>query len=105
LNAHLAEISTQVTSGARAILLLDRAGWHQRGNRLRVPENITLLDLLPYSLELNPMENVWAFLRVNKPSALVWDTYDAIVDACVRCTAPGFLDQRYGCRSHRRSLF
>jgi len=28
-------------------------------------------------------EKVWAFLRANKLSALVWDTYDAIVDACV----------------------
>jgi hypothetical protein len=83
MNAHLAEISTQVAPGAQAVLLLDRAGWHQRGKRLRVPKNITLLDLPPYSPELNPMETVWEFLRGNKLSALVWDTYDAIVDACV----------------------
>ena len=84
MNAHLAEIGTQVAPGAQAVLLLDRAGWHRRGKRLRVPENITLLDLPPYSPELNPMENVWAFLRANKLSALIWGTYDAIVDACVR---------------------
>ena len=29
------------------------------------------------------MENVWEFLRGNNLSGLVWDTYDAIVDACV----------------------
>jgi transposase len=84
MNAHLAEIGTQVAPGAQAVLLLDRAGWHQRGERLCVPENIRLLDLPPYSPELNPMENVWAFLRSNKLSALVWDDYDAIVEACVR---------------------
>ena len=83
MNAHLAEISTQVAPGAQAVLVLDRAGWHQRGKRLRVPANITLLDLPAYSPELNPMENVWEFLRGNKLSAVVWDTYDAIVDACV----------------------
>jgi len=83
MNAHLAEIGTQVAPGAQAVLLLDGAGWHQRGKRLRVPENITLLSLPPYAPELNPMENVWAFLRANKLSALVWDCYDAIVDACV----------------------
>ena len=83
MNAHLAEIGTQIAPGAQAVLLLDGAGWHQRGKRLRVPENITLLSLPPYAPELNPMENVWAFLRANKLSALVWDTYDAIVDACV----------------------
>ena len=83
MNVHLAEISTQVAPGAQAVLLLDRAGWHQRGKRLCVPNNITLLDLPPYAPELNPMENVWAFLRANKLSALVWDGYEAIVDACV----------------------
>jgi hypothetical protein len=83
MNAHLAEISTQVAPGAQAVLLLDRAGWHQRGKRLCIPANITLLDLPAYSPELNPMETVWEYLRGNKLSALVWDTYDAIVDACV----------------------
>jgi hypothetical protein len=31
---HLQEISTQVSSGAHAILLCDSAGWHQQGKRL-----------------------------------------------------------------------
>ena len=83
MDAHLAEIGTQVAPGAQAVLPLDRAGWHRRGKRLRVPKNITPLDLPPYSPELNPMEAVWEFLRGNKLSALVWDAYDAIVDACV----------------------
>ncbi len=83
MNAHLAEIGTQVAPGAHAVLLLDRAGWHQRGKRLCVPANITLLDLPAYSPELNPMETVWEFLRGNKLSGLVWDTYEAIIDACV----------------------
>ena len=83
MDAHLAEIGTQVAPGAHAVLPPDRAGWHRRGKRLRVPENITPLDLPPYSPELNPMETVWEFLRGNRLSGLVWDTYDAIVDACV----------------------
>ena len=29
------------------------------------------------------MENVWDYLRGNKLSHRVWDTYEAIVDACV----------------------
>jgi hypothetical protein len=31
---------------------------------------------------LNPMENVWEYLRGNKLSRLVWDGYDAIVTTC-----------------------
>ena len=83
MSLHLAEISAQVTPGAHVVLLCDGAGWHQTGGRLRVPDNITLLPIPPYTPELNSMENVWQYLRQNKLCALVWDSYDDIVDACV----------------------
>jgi transposase len=57
------------------------AGWHQRGRRLKVPENISLLSLPPYSPELNPVENVWRYLKQNFLSNRVFDTHDNIVDA------------------------
>lgn len=82
MNEHLKEISTQVDHGAHAVLVLDGAGWHQTGGNLNVPDNITLLHLPPYAPELNPMENVWEYLRANKLCNLVWDTYDLIVQAC-----------------------
>ena len=82
MNEHLNEISTQVAEGAHAVLVLDGAGWHQPGGKLFVPDNITLLPLPPYAPELNPVENVWEYLRANKLCGLVWDTYDAIVEAC-----------------------
>jgi len=82
MNEHLQEISTQVARGAHAVLVLDGAGWHQTGGELFVPDNITLLHLPPYALELNPMENVWEYLRENKLCNLVWNTYDEIVEAC-----------------------
>lgn len=82
MTAHLAEISTQVAAGAHAVLILDGAGWHQSGGRLRVPNNISLLPLPPYCPELNPAENVWEFLRANYLSNRLFDTYEAILDAC-----------------------
>jgi transposase len=84
MNEHLKQISTRVAHGAHAVLVLDGAGWHQTGGRLVVPNNITLLPLPPYAPELNPMENVWEYLRANKLCALVWDSYEAIVDACCK---------------------
>jgi len=79
---HLAEISRCVTEGAHAVVVCDGAGWHQPGHRLVVPNNISLLRLPPYAPELNPVENVWEYLRANKLSMLVWDSYDAILEAC-----------------------
>ena len=62
--AHLAEISASVDPGAHAVLMLDQAGWHMSA-KLAVPANITLLPLPPRSPELNPVENIWQFMRDN----------------------------------------
>ena len=48
MNHHLAEISTQVTTGAHAELIVDGAGWHQAGQRLRaVAEALLIWRWLP----------------------------------------------------------
>jgi transposase len=82
MNLHLAEISTQVTPGAHAVITLDGAGWHKDGGKLKLPDNISLLPLPSYSPELNPVENIWQFLRQNHLANRVFDTYTAIVEAC-----------------------
>ncbi len=82
MNLHLAEISRTITPGAHCLLTLDGAGWHQTGGDLVLPDNISLLSLPPYSPELNPVENIWQFLRQNYLANRVFDTYNAIVTAC-----------------------
>ena len=82
MNLHLQEISNPVSQDALAMLTLDGAGWHQLGDRLVVPDNIGPLHLPPYSPELNPVENIWEFLRQNDLSNRVYATYEEIVDAC-----------------------
>lgn len=82
MNLHLREISTQVAQGAHAVVVLDGAGWHQTGGKLAIPDNISLLHLPPYSPELNPAENIWQYLRQNFLSNRIYETYNAIVDAC-----------------------
>jgi len=91
MTRHLAEISRHVAPGAHAVLVCDGAGWHKTGGRLRVPGNITLLHLPPYSPELNPVENIWEYLRANKLSNSVFDSYDTIVDRC--CAAWNWLTE------------
>lgn len=54
-----------------AALVADQAGWHI-AEALRLPDNVTLIYLPPFSPELNPVERLWLYLR---------DGYDAIVDA------------------------
>src|SRR4051794_31802757 len=78
---HLAEIGRHVTPGAHGVVVLDGAGWHAAGG-LAVPENLTLLPLPRYSPELNPVENVWEYLRQNKLGLRVWPDYEAIVATC-----------------------
>jgi transposase len=78
---HLAEISAAVAPGAHAVLLLDQAGWH--GSRaLVIPANITLMPLPPKCPELNPVENVWQFMRDNWLSNRIYKSYDDILDHC-----------------------
>ncbi len=62
------------------MLLLDRAGWHIAGD-LKWPENITPILLPSRSPELNPVEQIWQFLRDNFLSNRVFETYGDIIDA------------------------
>ncbi len=82
MNLHLLEISSQVSAGAHAVVILDRAGWHKTGGTLQVPVNLSLLHLPAYSPELNPAENIWQYLRQNQLSNRIHANYKAIVDAC-----------------------
>ena len=84
MNEHLAEISHNVATDAHAIVILDGAGWHRPGGKPCTPANLSLLPLLPYSSELNPVGNVWAYLRDNHLSNRVDDSHGAIVDACCK---------------------
>ena len=46
-----------------------------------MPKNITLIFLPSRSPELNPVENVWQYLRANWLSNRIFETYSDIIDA------------------------
>ncbi|GGC17401.1 transposase [Novosphingobium endophyticum] len=81
MSMHLEEIAFHVAPGAHAVLLLDQAGWHGSAE-LVIPPNITLMPLPPRCPELNPVENVWQFMRDNWLSNRIFKSYDDIVDHC-----------------------
>jgi transposase len=81
MELHLAEISQAITPGAHAVLILDQAGWHT-SPKLVVPANITILPLPPRSPELNPVENIWQFMRDNWLANPVFKSYNDIVGHC-----------------------
>jgi hypothetical protein len=90
MSLHLAAISRKVAAGSHAVLVLDGAGYHIAA-ALTIPENVTLVRLPPYAPELNPIENVWEYLRGNKLAITVFDDYDDILDKT--CDAWNFFEQ------------
>ena len=56
-------------------LVLDKGRFHQ-AKSLKIPENVVLLFLPPYSPELNPIERLWQDLKAK----LFTQTYNALED-------------------------
>ena len=81
MSLHLAEIATAVAPGAHAVLLMDQAGWHLSHHLVVLP-NITIIPLPPKCPELNPVENIWQFMRDNWLSNRVFTSHDNIIDHC-----------------------
>ena len=81
MNLHLAEIAIAVAPGAHAVLLVDQAGWHLSA-KLAVPDTITIVPLPPKCPELNPVENVWQFMRDNWLSNRIFQSGEDLVGHC-----------------------
>jgi transposase len=81
MELHLQEIALAVEPGAHAVLFVDQAGWHVTA-KLQAPENMTLVPLPSKSPELNPVENIWQYMRDNWLSNRIFAGYEDIVDHC-----------------------
>jgi transposase len=78
VNLFLEQFARQLAPGVHAVLLWDGAGYHV-GKGLVVPANVSLINLLPYSPELNPVENLWHYLRAHYWSNGVYRDYEALL--------------------------
>lgn len=82
INVFLGEFSRQLAPDVQAVLIWDGAGFHT-SRSLEVPANVTLLGLPPYSPELNPVENLWHYLRSHHWSNRSYDDWEALKAAAV----------------------
>jgi transposase len=82
MNVFLQEFSRSLAADVHAVLVWDGAGFHRSG-RLCVPENVSLIELPPYSPQLNPIENLWHYLRSHYWSNRWYEDYDALMEAAV----------------------
>lgn len=73
----LDQLSAASPAGVHVALVWDGAGWHTAGS-LRVPANLTLIPLPPYSPELNPVERLWLYLREHHWSNRVYTDIGAL---------------------------
>ena len=90
LNLFLEQFSRELPGGVHAVLIWDGAGYHT-GGALMVPSNVSLIQLPPYSPELNPVENLWHYLRAHHWSNQEYEGYqglerEAIHSLCAVCS-------------------
>jgi transposase len=78
MNIFLAQLSLQI-GRKHAIVVIDGAGWH-RSKDLKIPDNICLHYLPPYSPELNPVERLWAYIKQRTIKNKVYQTIAALED-------------------------
>lgn len=82
VNAFLEQLARRIAPDEQAVLLWDRAGFHT-GKQIRMPPSITPLTIPPYSPELNPIENLWHYLKSHHWSNRVYENEDRLEEAVI----------------------
>jgi transposase len=91
VNEFLSQFAKTLPADEHAVMLWDGAGFHV-AKALCVPENVTLVALPPYSPELNPIENLWHYLKSHFWSNRAYDDYEALEQAAVDAWKKAALD-------------
>lgn len=79
MKLHISAIADCVPEGRHAVIIVDGASWHSPELNT---DKVTQLKLPPYSPELNPIEQVWQWLKQKWLSNRAYEDYETIVDAC-----------------------
>ncbi len=77
INAFFEQFTKEVPSDVHVVMVWDQAGFHT-SKTVRIPDNITIVSLPAYSPELNPVENLWHYLRSHYWSNQTYADYDEL---------------------------
>jgi len=83
MTKHMDQISQATEYGRHALVIVDGASWHNE-KTIEDIENVSILKLPPYSPELNPIEQVWQWMRQNELANRCFKNYDDIVEQVSR---------------------
>ncbi len=79
MRQHLELSANRTKPGRHAVVVMDGAGWHTNDIAVDIP-NLSILKLPPYSPELNPIEQVWSWLRQRHLANRCFKGYEEIVE-------------------------
>ncbi len=82
VNLFLEQFSRELPAGVHAVLRWDGAGDHT-SEAIRIPKNVSLIQLLPSWPELNPVENLWHYFRSHYWSLRVYRGYGELEEAAL----------------------
>jgi transposase len=91
VNIYLQQFSQTLAADEHAALIWDGAGFHTSGE-LNVPANVTIIQLPAYSPELNPIENLWHYLKSHYWSNRAYADYDELEKAAIHAWQIAVLD-------------
>jgi len=78
MNVFLRELSAAY-SNDYILLVADGAVWH-KAKGLEIPDNIKIMHLPPYTPEMNPIEQIWAWLRLHGFRNEVFQTLEKVMN-------------------------
>jgi transposase len=91
MNVFLKQFSRELPTDVHGVMILDRAGFHT-SKAMSVPDNVSLIHLPPYSPELNPVENLWHYLRSHHWSNRAYADYAELHQAALEAWRAVCLD-------------
>ena len=91
VNAFFDQFTREVDPDVHVVLVWDQAGFHT-SDALTLPDNVTVIALPAYSPELNPVENLWHYLRSHYWSNRTYVDYDALRMAAIDAWRKAALD-------------